>query len=129
MFRRLSVVPSVMNLFLWTTAQHVIETLAVPGLSLRPGEGYSASRICAMARSPVSVPLKMWRGCFWGGRVAGRNHPPTNKNTPHRVPHEEIRDQNCLNSCWIMLAAKYGTTCGMLHHAPRWTYPVLIRFL
>ncbi|GFV49079.1 hypothetical protein TNCV_236131 [Trichonephila clavipes] len=47
--------------------------------------------------------------------------------TPSSV-HSQRNGINCLNSCWIMLCKKYGTTCGMLHHTPRWTYPVLIPF-
>ncbi|GFU87291.1 hypothetical protein TNCV_4231591 [Trichonephila clavipes] len=65
-------------------------------------------------------------GMLWGRQVAGRNYPPTNKNTLIRALTEEwdkLPQQLLDNVC-----AKYGTTCGMLHHTPRWTYPVLIPF-
>ncbi|GFX63129.1 transposable element Tc1 transposase [Trichonephila clavipes] len=34
-------------------------------------------------------------------QVAGRNYPPTNKNT--LSVHSQRNGINCLNSCWIML--------------------------
>ncbi|GFX06965.1 hypothetical protein TNCV_1555681 [Trichonephila clavipes] len=60
------------------------------------------------------------------GQVAGRNYPPTNKNTLIRALTEEWDKlpQQLLDN----VVQKYGTTCGMLHHTPRWTYPVLIPF-
>ncbi|GFV86143.1 hypothetical protein TNCV_671401 [Trichonephila clavipes] len=36
-----------------------------------------------------------------GRQVAGRNYPPTNKNTP--LIRSQRNGINCLNSCWIML--------------------------
>ncbi|GFY14385.1 hypothetical protein TNCV_1021501 [Trichonephila clavipes] len=36
-----------------------------------------------------------------GRQVAGRNYPPTNKNTLIRA--SQRNGINCLNSCWIML--------------------------
>ncbi|GFT32452.1 hypothetical protein TNCV_4484541 [Trichonephila clavipes] len=61
-----------------------------------------------------------------GRQVAGRNYPPTNKNTLIRALTEEWDKlpQQLLDN----VVQKYGTTCGMLHHTPRWTYPVLIPF-
>ncbi|GFU69341.1 hypothetical protein TNCV_3210051 [Trichonephila clavipes] len=61
-----------------------------------------------------------------GRQVAGRNYPPTNKNTLIRALTEEWDKlpQQLLDNA----VQKYGTTCGMLHHTPRWTYPVLIPF-
>ncbi|GFU61353.1 hypothetical protein TNCV_530541 [Trichonephila clavipes] len=61
-----------------------------------------------------------------GRQVAGRNYPPTNKNTLIRALTEEWDKlpQQLLDN----VVQKYGTTCGMLHHTPRWTYLVLIPF-
>ncbi|GFY25122.1 hypothetical protein TNCV_2693131 [Trichonephila clavipes] len=79
------------------------------GLSRREG----IQRLVWPARSPDLNPIEnVWDAL--GRQVAGRNYPPTNKNTLIRALTEE----------WD----KYGTTCGMLHHTPRWTYPVLIPF-
>ncbi|GFU89875.1 transposable element Tc1 transposase [Trichonephila clavipes] len=51
-------------------------------------------------RSPDLNPIEnVWDAL--GRQVAGRNYPPTNKNTLIRVLTEEWI--NCLNSCWIML--------------------------
>ncbi|GFT55313.1 hypothetical protein TNCV_849471 [Trichonephila clavipes] len=76
------------------------------------------------ARSPDLNPIEnVWDAL--GRQVAGRNYPPTNKNTLIRALTEEWDKlpQQLLDN-----VAKYGTTCGMLHHTPRWTYPVLIPF-
>ncbi|GFU89498.1 hypothetical protein TNCV_901871 [Trichonephila clavipes] len=64
-------------------------------------------------------------GMLWE-KVAGRNYPPTNKNALIRTLTEEW--DKLPQQLLIMLCKKYGTTCGMLHHTPRWTYPVLIPF-
>ncbi|GFX54441.1 transposable element Tc3 transposase [Trichonephila clavipes] len=60
-----------------------------------------------------------------GRQVAGRNYPPTNKNTLIRALTEEWDKlpQQLLDN-----VVQFGTTCRMLHHTPRWTYPVLIPF-
>ncbi|GFV01004.1 hypothetical protein TNCV_1078981, partial [Trichonephila clavipes] len=42
----------------------------------------------ASAFSRSKTPLKMF-GMLWGRQVAGRNYPPTNKNTLIRAPTEE----------------------------------------
>ncbi|GFW39567.1 hypothetical protein TNCV_3187381 [Trichonephila clavipes] len=47
--------------------------------------------------------------------------------TPSSV-HSQRNGINCLNSCWIMLCKVWYDDSGMLHHTPRWTYPVLIPF-
>ncbi|GFV24415.1 hypothetical protein TNCV_1752841 [Trichonephila clavipes] len=60
--------------------------------------GYSTSRM-ASAFSDLN-PIENV-GCF-GRQVAGRNYPPTNKNTLIRA-HSQRNGINCLNSCWIML--------------------------
>ncbi|GFU96265.1 transposable element Tcb1 transposase [Trichonephila clavipes] len=61
-----------------------------------------------------------------GGKLLVENYPPTNKNTLIRALTEEWDKlpQQLLDN----VVQKYGTTCGMLHHTPRWTYPVLIPF-
>ncbi|GFS64586.1 transposable element Tcb2 transposase [Trichonephila clavipes] len=60
-----------------------------------------------------------------GRQVAGRNYPPTNKNTLIRALTEEW---DKLPQQLLKMCGKYGTTCGMLHQTSRWTYPVLIPF-
>ncbi|GFS86193.1 transposable element Tcb2 transposase [Trichonephila clavipes] len=82
-------------------------------------------RVVWPARSPDLNPIEnVWDAL--GRQVAGRNYHPTNKNTLIRALTEEWDKlpQQLLDNC----CAKYGTTCGMLHHTPRWTYPVLIPF-
>ncbi|GFU83546.1 DDE_3 domain-containing protein [Trichonephila clavipes] len=80
-------------------------------------------RLVWSARSPDLNPIEnVWDAL--GRQVAGRNYPPTNKNTLILALTEE----------WDKLPQQLldnvvnGTTCGMLHHTPRWTYPVLIPF-
>ncbi|GFW71278.1 hypothetical protein TNCV_536961 [Trichonephila clavipes] len=76
-----SVLLSVINLFLWTTTQHVIE--------------HSLFRIVQTARvfnvsygSPdLNLIENVWDAL--GRQVAGRNYPPTNKNTLIRALTEE----------------------------------------
>ncbi|GFV26684.1 hypothetical protein TNCV_3090491 [Trichonephila clavipes] len=75
-------------------------------------------------RSPDLNPIKMC-GMLVGGKLLVETILRQTR-TPSSV-HSQRNGINCLNSCWIMLC-KYGTTCGMLHHTPRWTYPVLIPF-
>ncbi|GFX16867.1 hypothetical protein TNCV_2518451 [Trichonephila clavipes] len=115
-----SVVLSVINLFLWTTTQHV-RTLAVQ--DCLDSEGIQ--RLVWPARSPDLNPIEnVWDALK--RQVAGRNYPPTNKNTLIRALTEEWDKlpQQLLDN----VVQKYGTTCGTLHHTPQWTYPVLIPF-
>ncbi|GFX16833.1 hypothetical protein TNCV_2518111 [Trichonephila clavipes] len=50
--------------------------------------GYSTSRIASLARSPDLNPIEnVWDAL--GRRVAGRNYPPTNKDTLIRALTEE----------------------------------------
>ncbi|GFS75113.1 transposable element Tcb1 transposase [Trichonephila clavipes] len=81
-------------------------------------------RIVWSARSSDLNPIEKWDAL--GRQVAGRNYPPTNKNTLIRALTEEWDKlpQQLLDN----VVQKYGTTCGMLHHTPRWTYTVLIPF-
>ncbi|GFW65234.1 transposable element Tcb2 transposase [Trichonephila clavipes] len=96
-------------------------TLAVQDCLDREG----IQRLVWPARSPDLNPIEnVWDAL--GRQVAGRKYPPTNKNILIRALTEEwdkLPQQLLDNSC-----AKYGTTCGMLHHTPRWTYPVLVPF-
>ncbi|GFU97233.1 transposable element Tcb1 transposase [Trichonephila clavipes] len=79
-----SVVLSVINLFLWTTAQHVIEHLLFR--IVLDSEGIQ--RLVWPARSPDLKPIEnVWDAL--GRQVAGRNYPPTNKNTLIRALTEE----------------------------------------
>ncbi|GFU93150.1 hypothetical protein TNCV_304581 [Trichonephila clavipes] len=72
-----------------------------------------------------SKPLWKCAGCF-GRQVAGRNYPPTNKNTLIRALTEEWDKlpQQLLDNVVQSMVRRVG----MLHHTPRWTYPVLIPF-
>ncbi|GFV80720.1 DDE_3 domain-containing protein [Trichonephila clavipes] len=57
-------------------------------------------RLVWPARSPDLNSIEnVWDAL--GRQVAGRNYPPTDKNTLIRALTEEWI--NCLNSCWIML--------------------------
>ncbi|GFW97131.1 transposable element Tc3 transposase [Trichonephila clavipes] len=60
-----------------------------------------------------------------GRQVAGRNYPPTNKNT--LILHSQRNGINCLNSCWIMLCKVWYDVWNVASHST-WTYPVLIPF-
>ncbi|GFV59877.1 hypothetical protein TNCV_4740051 [Trichonephila clavipes] len=85
--------------------------------------GFSTSRmVSAFSRSKPHLKCV---GCF-GRQVAGRNYPPTNKNTLIRALTEEWDKlpQQPLDN-----VVQSATTCGMLHHTPQWTYLVLIPFL
>ncbi|GFV81538.1 hypothetical protein TNCV_52621 [Trichonephila clavipes] len=70
-----SVVLSVINLFLWTTTQHVIEHSL---FRISRQRGYLTSRM-ASAFSRSKPHENVWDAL--GRQVAGRNYPPTNKNT------------------------------------------------
>ncbi|GFV14517.1 hypothetical protein TNCV_3200131 [Trichonephila clavipes] len=85
-----SVVLSVINLFLWTTTQHVkCRTLAVQ--DCLDSEGIQC--LVWPARSPDLNPIEnVWDGL--GRQVAGRNYPPTNKNTSSSV-HSQRNGINC----------------------------------
>ncbi|GFU19986.1 transposable element Tcb2 transposase [Trichonephila clavipes] len=79
-----SVVLSVINLFLWTTTQHVIEHSLFRIVSDSEG----IQRLVWPARSPDLNPIEnVWDAL--GRQVAGRNYPPTNKNTLIRALTEE----------------------------------------
>ncbi|GFU65779.1 transposable element Tcb1 transposase [Trichonephila clavipes] len=81
---RLSVVLSVINLFLWTTTQHVIEH----SLFRDCLDSESIHRLVWPVRSPDLNPIEnVWDAL--GRQVAGRNYPPTNKNTLIRALTEE----------------------------------------
>ncbi|GFU68123.1 transposable element Tc3 transposase [Trichonephila clavipes] len=78
-------------------------------------------RLVWPARSPDLNPIEnVWDAL--GRQVAGRNYPPTNKNTLIRALTEEW------DNLPQQLPDNVGTTYGMLHLTTRWTYPVLIPF-
>ncbi|GFX98258.1 uncharacterized protein TNCV_4909011 [Trichonephila clavipes] len=67
------------------------------------------------ARSPDLNPIEnVWDAL--GRQVAGRNYPPTNKNTLIRALTEEW-DKNCLNSCWIMLCKVWYDVWNVASHS------------
>ncbi|GFU87685.1 transposable element Tcb2 transposase [Trichonephila clavipes] len=116
-----SVVLSVINLFLWTTTQHVIEHSLFR--IVQNSEGIQ--RLVWPARSPDLNPIEN-DGMLWGGKLLVETILRQTKNTLIRALTEEWDKlpQQLLDN----VVQKYGTTCGMLHHTPRWTYPVLIPF-
>ncbi|GFU68354.1 hypothetical protein TNCV_1719831 [Trichonephila clavipes] len=70
-------------------------------------------RLVWPVRSPDLNPIEnVWDALRM--QVAGRNYPPTNKNTLIRALTEEWDKlpQQLLDT----VKAKYGTPCGMLHH-------------
>ncbi|GFU77725.1 transposable element Tc3 transposase [Trichonephila clavipes] len=84
-------------------------------------------RLVWPARFPDLTPIEnVWDAL--GRQVADRNYSPTNKNTLIRAFTEEWDKlpQQLLDN--IVQNLQYGTTCGMLHYTPRWTYIVLIPF-
>ncbi|GFX90860.1 DDE_3 domain-containing protein [Trichonephila clavipes] len=79
-----SVVLLVINLFLWTTTQRVIEN----SLFRDCLDSEGIQRLVWAARSPDLNPIEnVWDAL--GRQVAGRNYPPTNKNTLIRALTEE----------------------------------------
>ncbi|GFU97568.1 hypothetical protein TNCV_4840831 [Trichonephila clavipes] len=78
-------------------------------------------RLVWPARSPDLNPIEnVWDAL--GRQVAGRNYPPTNKNTLIRALTQR-NGINCLNSCWIMLLqsmVRRAECCITLHggHIP-----------
>ncbi|GFV82027.1 transposable element Tcb2 transposase [Trichonephila clavipes] len=79
-------------------------------------------RLVWAARSPDLNRIEnVWDAFCWSKLSSD------NKNTLIRALTEEWDKlpQQLLD----YVVQKYGTTCGMLHHTPRWTYLVLIPFL
>ncbi|GFV20723.1 transposable element Tcb2 transposase, partial [Trichonephila clavipes] len=79
-------------------------------------------RLVWPAYSPDLNPIEnVWDAL--GRQVAGRNYPPTNKNTLIRAPTEEWDKlpQQLLDNVVQSMVRR-------VHHSPRWTYPVLIPF-
>ncbi|GFX26929.1 transposable element Tcb2 transposase [Trichonephila clavipes] len=86
-------------------------TLAV--LDCLDSEGIQ--RLVWPARSPDLNPIvNVWDAL--GRQVAGRNYPPTNKNTHIRALSEEW--VNCLYSCWIMLCKVWYDVWNVASHSP-----------
>ncbi|GFT11465.1 uncharacterized protein TNCV_2522881 [Trichonephila clavipes] len=74
------------------------------------------------ARSPDLNPIEnVWDAL--GRQVVGRNYPPIIKNTLIRALTEEWDKlpQQLLDN--VDKCTKIWTTCGVLHHTPRWIYP------
>ncbi|GFU97220.1 hypothetical protein TNCV_1007101 [Trichonephila clavipes] len=71
--------------FYGRATQHVIEHSLFTGLSRQ--RGYST--ISYGQRSPDLNPIAKCVWMLWGGKFAGRNYPPTNKNTLIRALTEE----------------------------------------
>ncbi|GFT19954.1 transposable element Tc1 transposase [Trichonephila clavipes] len=71
-------------------------------------------RLVWPARSPDLNPIEnVWDALV--RQVAGRNYPPTNKNTLIRALTEEW--VNCLNSCWIMLCKVWYDVLNVASHS------------
>ncbi|GFW04890.1 DDE_3 domain-containing protein [Trichonephila clavipes] len=71
-------------------------------------------RLVWPARSPDLNPIENW----WDAlvrQVAGRNYPPTNKNTLIRALTRN--GINCLNSCWIMLCKVWYDVWNVASHS------------
>ncbi|GFV22748.1 uncharacterized protein TNCV_1490051 [Trichonephila clavipes] len=83
------------------TGQRYIDEVLLP--HVRPFRG-------AVDLNPIE---NVWDAL--GRQVAGRNYPPTNKNTLIRALTEEWDKlpQQLLDN-----VVQNGTTCGMLHHTP-----------
>ncbi|GFT21140.1 hypothetical protein TNCV_2582211 [Trichonephila clavipes] len=79
---------------------------------------YSTSRIASVLRS--KPPLKMcgmlWEASCWSG-----NYSPTNKKSSS--VHSQRNGMNCLKKL-LDNVVQSMVRRGMLHHTPRWTYPV-----
>ncbi|GFW01551.1 transposable element Tcb1 transposase [Trichonephila clavipes] len=104
------------------TGQRYIDEVLLPHVRLFRGavDSEGIQRLVWPARSPDLNPIEnVWNALR--RQVAGRNYPPTNKNTLIRALTDEWdkMPQQLLDN----VVQKYGTTCGMLHHTPRWTYP------
>ncbi|GFV47772.1 DDE_3 domain-containing protein [Trichonephila clavipes] len=88
-------------------------------------DGEGIQRLVWPARSPDLNPIEnVWDAL--GRQVAGRNYPPTNKNTLIRALTEEWDKlpQQLLDI--VVQSMVRRVKCW--HHTPRWTYPVLIPF-
>ncbi|GFW34546.1 uncharacterized protein TNCV_951761 [Trichonephila clavipes] len=71
-------------------------------------------RLVWPARSPDLNPIEnVWNAL--GRQVAGRNYPPTNKNTLIRALQRN--GINCLNSCWIMLCKVWYDAWNVASHS------------
>ncbi|GFV13086.1 DDE_3 domain-containing protein [Trichonephila clavipes] len=116
-----SVVLSVINLFFMHDNATCHRTLAVQ--DCLNGEGIQ--RLVWPARSPDLNPIEnVWDAL--GRQVAGRNYPPTNKNTLIRALTEEWDKlpQQLLDN--VVQSMVRRVECCIT--TPRWTYPVPIPF-
>ncbi|GFU82779.1 transposable element Tcb1 transposase [Trichonephila clavipes] len=103
------------------TGQRYIDEVLLPHDCL---DSEGIQRLVWPARSPDLNPIEnVWD--VLGRQVAGRNYPPTNKNTLIRALTEEWDKlpQQLLDNVVQSMVRR-----GMLHHTTRWTYPVLIPF-
>ncbi|GFV96394.1 transposable element Tc1 transposase [Trichonephila clavipes] len=81
-------------------------------------------RLVWPACSPDLNPIEnVWDAL--GRKVAGRNYPPTNKNT--LIRDSQRNGINCLNSCWMMLCKVWYDVWNVASHSTV-DYPVLISF-
>ncbi|GFU93137.1 hypothetical protein TNCV_1414501 [Trichonephila clavipes] len=116
-----SVVLSVINLFLWTTTQHVIGTLAVQIVT--NNEGFQC--LVWSARSPDLNPIEnVWDA--WGGKLLVETILRQTRTPFIRALTEEW--DKIASTAADNFVQSMVRVCGMLHHTPWWTYPVLIPF-
>ncbi|GFV31662.1 hypothetical protein TNCV_314991 [Trichonephila clavipes] len=81
---RLFRVLSVINLFLWTTTQHVIEHSL---FRLSRQRGYSTSRMASVLQ--IKTPLQMC-GMLWGGKLLVETILRQKQEHPHPGTHRGI---------------------------------------
>ncbi|GFV70954.1 hypothetical protein TNCV_3794871 [Trichonephila clavipes] len=111
-----SVVLSVINLFFMDDHATCHRTLC-SGLSRQ--RGYSTSRVSDV--NPIENVWDSWEASCWSklsSDIQEHPHPCTHRGMG-KLPQQLL--DNVVQSM--------GTTCGILHDIPRWTYPVLIPFL
>ncbi|GFX03157.1 hypothetical protein TNCV_1700421 [Trichonephila clavipes] len=105
---------------LWTTTQHVIEHSLFRIVSDSEG----IQRLVCPARSPDLNPIENVDA--WGGKLLVETILRQTR-TPSSV-HSLTEEWDKLPQQLLDNVVQSMVRHGMLHHTPRWTYPVLIPF-